>query len=328
MSENKQKKKMSKGNKIILGAFLTLVLAIVGIAGAIFVYGNSFLAKIEKVKVNEDELGIDNELDEKLISEYGDIQNIALFGIDSGMDERSRSDSMMILTINRKTKALKVTSIMRDTYVSIPNKSGKDKITHAYAFGGPELAMRTLNENFNLNIRDFITVNFESLPKIVDLIGGVEIDVDSSEIKYINNYINSVNKINGTNSKHITTPGTYVLDGSQALAYCRIRYTEGGDYMRTERHREVLEAIFENVQKINPSEFPSMLDEVLPTVKTSLPSKDIINIGMDILKIGGTLEKDRFPRDGFCKDETINGVSYITFDEEETKNQIHEWIFE
>lgn len=113
----------------------------------------------------------------------------------------------MILTIDREHRRVKVTSIMRDSYVDILGRKNKAKINHAYAFGGPELALKTINENFGLNIRDFITVNFSSLPKIVDLIGGIDLDIDKSELKYINGCIKGLNVENKTNASEITTTG-------------------------------------------------------------------------------------------------------------------------
>ncbi|MDZ7548740.1 LCP family protein, partial [Clostridium perfringens] len=135
-----------------------------------------------------------------------------------------RSDSIMILTLDSVHNKLKLTSIMRDSYVNIPGR-GLDKINHAYAFGGPELAVRTLNENFDLNIKEFMAVDFTSLPTIIDKLGGVTINIIPEEISHI---------------PGITSAGNQVLNGKQALAYSRIRYASGGDYKRTERQRTVV----------------------------------------------------------------------------------------
>lgn len=321
MGKNENKKEKTFRN-VILG-IVGIIIIVVGFG---FYYVNNMINKVEKVKVNEENIGINKELDDKLSTEFGDIQNIALFGLDSGTLESGRSDSMMILTIDRKNKKLKLTSLMRDSYVNLKGK--KDKLNHAYAYGGPELAMKTINENFDLNIKDFITVNFDSLPKIIDKIGGVSLDIDASEVKYINGYIKDINRVNKTNSPEITKPGVYDVDGTQAMAYCRIRYTEGGDYKRTERHREVLDAIFKKVQTISVSKYPTLLNEVLPMVKTSLSSSDILTIGADVVKIGGNFEQGRFPKDNASAGKTINKVWYLTYDEAQTKKDIYEWIFE
>ena len=235
---------MNKGKKItiwILGVILVVVLG-----GIAYFYGNHLFNKLEKVEIGKDDIGITEEVEEKL-SQYSDsIINIALFGVDAVDGEAGRSDSIMIATIDTVHKKLKLTSIMRDSYVAIDGH-GNDKINHAYAFGGPQLAIKTLNENFDLNIEDFASVNFETLPKIIDKIGGIELDIDADELEYINGYIAHLNNINGTSEPAIESTGLQHVSGTQALAFCRIRYTSGGDYKRTERHREVLTKIFEKI---------------------------------------------------------------------------------
>lgn len=319
---------MKKSKKITLTIVISMLVIFIGAIGGGYYYVNNMLNKIEKVDVNESNLGIDIENDKELSRKYGDVQNIALFGIDSVDGVAGRSDSIMILTIDRTTKKVKATSIMRDSYVDIPGKANKDKINHAYAFGGPELAIRTLNENFGLNIKDFIAVNFSSLPKIIDSIGGIDLEIDESELKYINNYVRNVNAKNNTSSPEIASAGKQHLDGTQAMAYCRIRYTSGGDYKRTERHREVLGKVFEKMQSVPVSKYQELLNYILPMTKTNLPSNDILTLGMDLVKIGGKLEEERFPRDKYCEGKLINSLYYLIFNEEATKEQIYNWIYE
>lgn len=318
---------MSKKKKILISSVLGFIAIIGSLLGGGYYYMKNKLDKVEKVNVAVENLGIEEELDKELTTKYGNIQNIALFGVDNVDGMRGRSDSIMILTINREKRSVKATSIMRDSYVKIAGKGINDKINHAYAFGGPEMAIRTINENFNLNIKDFITVDFSSLPEIIDLIGGIELDIDNEEIKYINNYIKHLNKLNKTSYDEIKEPGKIEVNGTQALAYCRIRYTSGGDYKRTERHREVLGKIFKKAQKISVSEYPMLLDKTLPLVKTNLKSEEIMDIGLDVIKIGGKLQETRFPKDGDCKGDMINKVYYLTFNKDITTKKMHEWIF-
>lgn len=240
---------MIKAKRITIWILMITMMLILGIVGGVYAYGNHLFNKIEKVEINKEDVGIKEEVQEKLSEYNGNIINIALFGIDTGDGIVGRSDSIMIATIDTTHKKLKLTSIMRDSYVEIDGH-GNDKINHAYAFGGPQLAIKTLNENFDLNIEDFAAVNFKTLPKIIDKVGGIELDIDSEELKYINNYIRDINKKNGTNVSEITTTGLQHVNGTQALAYCRIRYTSGGDYRRTERQREVLTEIFKKVESM------------------------------------------------------------------------------
>lgn len=324
-SRNKKQKK--SGFKLVRNIIIGLVALLVIGASAGFFFVNSMLGKIDNVDINKENLGLDKDKEDAL-SKYGNIQNIALFGIDSDKMEGARSDSMMILTIDRENKKLKLNSLMRDSYVEIAGRKGRDKLNHAYAFGGPELAIRTINENFGLNIKDFAAVNFATLPKIIDVLGGVDIEVDSEELKYVNNYIADINAVNGTNATPISSTGMVHMNGTQAMGYARIRYTSGGDYKRTERHREILDAIFKEAKSIDITKLPKLLNEVLPMVKTSLSSSDILKIGTDVLTIGGNMEQDRFPKDEYSKSEMIDGIYYLKYDEEATKKQLHEYIFE
>lgn len=319
--KKKRKKKKSIGFKILIG-FLCILLAIAVVGGG---YVIGLLNKMDSIDLNKDNLGIVED-DLKEYDNVNKIKNIALFGLDSTDGETGRSDSIMIATVDPVHNKLKLTSIMRDSYVYIDGY-GQDKINHAYAYGGPELSIRTINENFGLNIEDFVSVNFSSLPIIIDILGGVDIEITEEELQYINSYINDINNKDGTNSSHISYAGLQHLDGTQALAYSRIRYTAGGDYKRTERQRTVLEALFNKITSASISSYNSLLNEVLPYVQTNLNAADIISLGTKVLSIGNNLEQDRFPRDGYGEGAMIDGVYYLTFDIETAKQQMRDYIF-
>ena len=319
---------MTNGKKITIWILGVILVVILGAVGGVYFYGNYLFNKLEKVEIDKDDIGITEEVEEKL-SQYSDsIINIALFGVDAVDGEAGRSDSIMIATIDTVHKKLKLTSIMRDSYVAIDGH-GNDKINHAYAFGGPQLAIKTLNENFDLNIEDFASVNFETLPKIIDKIGGIELDIDADELEYINGYIAHLNNINGTSEPAIESTGLQHVSGTQALAFCRIRYTSGGDYKRTERHREVLTKIFEKIETLPVTSYPSLLLEILPMVNTSLTYNEILDLGTEVLKVGdSSMELERFPLDDYCEGKMIDGIYYLSFDKETTVEQLHNYIFE
>lgn len=319
--KRKKKKKKSLGFKIFIG-FLCVLLAI-AIVGGGYVVG--LLNKMDNVELNKDNLGIVED-EFKDYDNVNKIKNIALFGIDATDGETGRSDSIMVATLDPVHNKLKLTSIMRDSYVYIDGH-GQDKINHAYAYGGPELAIKTINENFGLNIEDFVTVNFSSLPVIINILGGVDIEITNEELEYINSYIDDINSKDGTYSPHISYAGLQHLDGTQALAYSRIRYTDGGDYKRTERQRTVINALFNKLTSTSVTSYNSLLNEVLPYVQTNLGAPDILSLGTKVLAIGNNLEQDRFPRDGYGEGATINGVYYLTFDIETAKQQMRDYIF-
>ena len=201
------KEKKKNTFKIVVIVLLIILIAII-LAIAIFVYNK--LSKIEHIELKDDELEISQNVD-------NNYRNIALFGVDSrnmNSDIGSRSDGIIILSINDNTKEMKLFSVYRDTYVEV---EGHDltKVTHAYAYGGPALAIKTLNKNLDLNISDFVTVNFESVAEAIDLIGGVEIKIEEDELQYINGYINEISKVTGKQSEQVTKPGAQVLNGIQ-----------------------------------------------------------------------------------------------------------------
>lgn len=321
MNKKKKKKRKSIGFKILIG-FLCILLAI-SVVGGGYVIG--LLNKMDNVDLNKDNLGIVED-DLKQYDNVNKIKNIALFGLDSTDGETGRSDSIMIATIDPVHNKVKLTSIMRDSYVYIDGH-GQDKINHAYAFGGPELSIKTINTNFGLNIEDFVSVNFSSLPIIINILGGVDIEITDEELEYINGYIADINSKDGTSSPQIAYSGLQHLDGTQALAYSRIRYTAGGDYKRTERQRTVLEALFTKLTSASVGSYNSLLNEVLPYVQTNLNAGDILSLGTKVLGIGKNLEQDRFPRDGYGEGATIDGIYYLTYDLETAKQQMRDYIF-
>ena len=252
--------KSEKGGILkVLGILLIIILILVGLALGI---GYAFISdKLSNVNfVDIDEANI--ELNSGVEQELKDYRNIAIFGLDSRDNSfsNSRSDCIIIVSINKKTNDVKLTSVYRDTYVDIEGY-GLDKITHAYAYGGPELAINTLNKNLDLNITEFVTVNFDTVETIVDSIGGITLTITDSEASQIG----------------FSSGGTYTLDGKEALAYSRIRKIDS-DYQRTERMRTVLEAVFNKVKKQELSEISNFVDIVLPHISTNMSTNSIISL--------------------------------------------------
>ena len=262
---------------------------------------------MEKVEINEEKLGVSKDLTE----EQKNIRNIALFGIDSTGD-KGRSDAIMILTLDEKHNKVKLTSIMRDSYVDI--KGQKDKINHAYAYGGPELAIKTINENFGLNIKDFISVNFDSLGAIIDELGGVSIKITEEEVTHI---------------PGISATGVHNLTGAQALAYSRIRYASGGDYQRTQRQRNIMQGIYESFRYTELTEYPGLISSFLPYVTSNMGGTEMIGIGTEYAAIMSSgLDQIRFPRDGEGQNKMINGVYYLEYDIEKAGKAMRSYIFD
>lgn len=328
--KNRKSNKKRKRKSFILKSLILLGLAIILFSIVTLAVVHSKFNKLDNAQIDKEDLGIVSKEELEQYSDHEKIKNIALFGIDSE-DGNGRSDSIIIATIDPVHDKLKITSIMRDSYVAISGH-GNDKINHAYAYGGAQLAIKTLNENFGLNIEDFVAVDFASLPKIIDLLGGIELDITSEEINSsinINSHIDHLNTEGGTNVAFITSPGLQKVNGVQALAYSRIRYTAGGDSERTTRQRTVLNKLFEKALSVSPTQYLSLLDKILPFVKTSLDTNDILSLAAKVVTMGGhELEQERFPRDGYYWDENINGIYYLGFDADSTKQQMMDYIFD
>ena len=285
----KEKKRKHRKLKIFGKIVLTLIIILAVLLGTAYWYITNKLGKMNKVDIDEADLGISTETSSNL-SKY---RNIAIFGVDSRSDDYgvgNRSDCIIIASINNSTGEIKLISVYRDTYVNIKGH-GLDKITHAYSYGEAPLAINTLNRNLDLNIKEFVTVNFDSVAKAVDQLGGVKISVTSEETKYINPYIDETSRVTGKTSSHINQAGTYNLDGVQAVAYSRIRYTAGGDYKRTERMRTVIEAMFTKLKTKNVAEINSFADKILPCVYTNISSGDLISMipSMAKYKVGESI---------------------------------------
>ena len=276
VEKSNKKHKNKKIWKLLIVILVISILIISGVIITIYIYTDRKIEKTQQIYIPKEKLGITKEIEENL-EKY---TNIAIFGIDSSDLEYStgnRSDCIIIASINNKTKEIKLVSIYRDTYVNIDGY-GLDKITHAYSYGGPQLAINTINTNFDLNISEFITVNFDSVSDVIDQLGGIDIEIQEDELQYINGYIGATANSVGKKSTFVTQAGMQTLDGIQSVAYSRIRYTEGGDYKRTERMRNVIIAIIEKAKTKKISELNNIVDNLLPKVATNITLDFIIKM--------------------------------------------------
>lgn len=330
MEREKNSKKKKKKKRFMKGFLITLLAMIIVFAASTgFVFSKLNKVKTTKISKTNEDLGIDTSKIQNT-NDSDKVTNIALFGVDTGREakEAAHSDSLMILSIDEKNKKLKLSSIMRDSYVEVEGH-GKTKITHAYAYGGPQLAIKTLNKNFNMDVRDYVTVDFAGLGDIIDAMGGLEIDVKKYEINEINKYMREVAKIRKKKPKNIKKPGLQVLDGNQAVSYARIRHVGNGDYERAERQNTVLTAMFNKVQNQGTSKYPQIISEFLPYVETSMSKTDILKVSTEVISSGITkLDWCRFPIDGYSKGKMINSVWYLTLDRDATTDQMHKFIYD
>lgn len=295
--------------KLILSVLLVLLIVPITV-GAIYV--NFILDKVT-VDDNEFDKNYDLMINEKL--QDTNIKNIALFGVDCRTADYKgcRSDVMMVLSYDMKNNDVTVTSLVRDTYVEIGDR-GFDKMNHAYAFGGPELSIQTINKTFDLNIEEYVTVDFWAVEKIIDALGGVEIDVSSEELTYLNDYIYdlNVNSPDGTQTPSLSSSGIQRLDGRQAVAYMRIRYVGDGDFERMGRQREVMEVALSGIKDISLPNLLVLCNELLSTVKTNLSKGEIIDLATSVATKGiPTMKQYQLPTRNGGLGRTIDGIYYF-----------------
>lgn len=270
-------KKKNKGLKIFLRVLIVIIVIILGIAIAGYSFVHNKLSKMKTEYIDKTAIGISEEAKDSLKG----YRNIALLGIDSRADDYgtgNRSDCIIIASINEKTKEVKLLSVYRDTYVYVTENGNKklDKITHAYSYGGAQNTLKSLNEALDLNITEYVTVNFDAVIAAVNALNGVEIDITSEELKYINDYIDATSQSSGVKSSHLSKAGRQTVDGVQAVAYSRIRYTAGGDYKRTERMRTVVTAMAKKAKTLSIGQLNKLADEILPRVSKNIENNDII----------------------------------------------------
>lgn len=330
MPNNNDSKKFKKAIKTSIYVAIIIIL----LAGGFFT-GKSIklLSKISSIenKLNKDDLGINQELfNEENETLNGKIITIAAFGLDRRTsNETPRSDAIMLITIDPNLKKVKLISIMRDLYVNI-NGVGKDKINHAYFYGGPSLSINTINTTFNLNIEDYISLDFFNLPKIIDELGGVELEVKAEEINNLNKYIKENQRLLGVSEDHtIKTPGLQTLSGIQALSYARIRSVGDGDFERTDRQRRVIISMINKAKTMSPIKLTQLVEKYIDSIETSLSLNKMLSIGANLLLGEYEIEQVRVPFNGNYEEhgKIINGVWYLTFDKEKTVENLHNYIY-
>jgi len=323
----KKRAKQRKRRRIVSITIISLIILLIVFLVSI----NSTLGRMKRTTIDDKNLEISDKFktSDTYTKEYRDVVNIAFFGLDEKVDDIQRSDAIMIGTLDPINNKIKITSFMRDSYVDIPDY-GYDKLNHAYAYGGPELSIRTINKNFDLNITDYVSVDFSKLESIIDAMGGIDMEMSQTELEHVNNYLDVVYTAAGKTPKHVNFEenGKVHMTGYEALGYTRIRGTLGGDFDRTERQRKVMNEIFNNISNSGVGKLAITMNKLLPFVETSLSNSEILSLGTQVLSMNNTqLEQARFPRDEYSEDSLINGIFYFTFDENIAREEIHDYIF-
>lgn len=328
-------KNMKKWQKTLFCVFTSLV-AIVLIVAIVFL--SVFDYNYNEITVKPQELGFENVIDKKVV-------NIALFGIDTRSTEsfKGNSDSIMVLSINTETKKVKIVSIMRDSLVPI-QRDGRTtyrKINSAYATS-PELAIKTINQNFGLDISEYATVNFFGMAEIIDAVGGIDVEftrqeVSTQHIDGFNGLVKRHCETVGVNPEdyYIKEPGKHHVNGIQAVAYSRIRkfvniWGTNNDFGRTDRQRYVMEQLFNKALTLEKSKYVSLVKALIPYTETSLSYSEIMGLAFDILLKSPTFEQTRMPLSEYqMRSPNVPSLgSVVYYDLDFAKNLLHAFFYE
>ncbi len=318
-------KKAKKKKKLIVLLAVELVLLLVLCVG---VWGLVKLDKFQDLGVDADDVTM-NEMTDETTATLEGYTNIALFGIDTRemgeLGAGNRSDTIIIASIDNETKNVKLVSVYRDTYLN----RGDDtygKCNAAYKSGGPQQAMAMLNTNLDLNIKYFVSVDFLALIKTINLLGGIDVDVQEDEWEWVNNYMYETTYVTGEYGAFLEGPGLQTLNGLQATAFCRIRATVGDDYRRTERQRMVLTLIAEKAKHASLGTITDIIDEVFPLIATNIPKAQMLSMAASMLsyEMG---ETSGFPT--MLQNVKVNKAdTVVPVDLEANVKELHRFLFD
>ena len=291
MAKKKKKKKKQKRilqrrrrRRILFGIEIFILLILIG---GVFIYAK--LGKMNFTDLDFRKIGVNTGVsDNNVMKGYTTIGLIGLDGRDGKLKSGVRSDTMIIASINNDTKKVKLVSVYRDTYLRIGEDSEGNgqynKANAAYAKGGPEQFLSMLNTNLDLNVTDFVSVDFQAVAEAVELLGGIDVELKEEEVVHLNNYCVETSKVTGMDYTPLEKKaGVHHLNGVQTVSYARIRYTSGNDFRRAARQREVIYKIIEKAKNSDIATLSKILDKVFPKVYTSFTKAEILQMGMSMM---------------------------------------------
>ncbi|MBQ6708991.1 MAG: LCP family protein [Clostridia bacterium] len=306
-----KKKKTGRGIWVALISFLLVVAILVGLATS---YAISLVSKLN----HDDSIAHENPYvsSSELMSD-SDVRNILLLGVDKADGGVSRSDTNMLVSINKKTNEIKLVSFMRDYWVEIP-ENGSAKLNAACVYGGPELTVYTIEKNFGIKIDGFAMVDFEVFISIIDALGGIEVEITEEEARFMRNQVTWTEVQSGENVH---------INGREALLYCRIRKLDS-DFMRTSRQRKVISAIINKMKGPDAVKLLTEFDTILPKITTNIPSTQLLVTAVSSLgALGNVTQQTQVPFENTWSYDTISGQSVIVADNERQGQMLKEYLY-
>lgn len=330
----KRVRRRRRRNTLSRVMFALEIIVLVVLMGGLFVYAK--LGKLNHETINEEELDVNESVTENQVMKG--YTTIALVGIDSRDDKLKsdwNSDTMIIASINTDTKKVKLVSVYRDTYLCLGEDEDENNsyglANSAYCTGGAKKMINMLNKNLDMNISDFVTVNFQAVAETVELLGGIDVEMKKEEVVHLNNYCVETSEVTGMDYTPLEEiEGVHHLNGVQAVAYARIRKTSGNDFRRAARQREVIYRIVEKAKNSSIATLNTVLDKIFPMIYTSLTEKEILSMGMDMLSYD-IEDQTGFPFDHLYGDtvkEAMDGVDCVLpITLESNVIKLHEFLY-
>lgn len=330
----KRVRRRRRRNTLSRVMFALEIIVLVVLMGGLFVYAK--LGKLNHETINEEELDVNESVTENQVMKG--YTTIALVGIDSRDDKLKsdwNSDTMIIASINNDTKKVKLVSVYRDTYLCLGEDEDENNsyglANSAYCTGGAKKMINMLNKNLDMNISDFVTVNFQAVAETVELLGGIDVEMKKEEVVHLNNYCVETSEVTGMDYTPLEEiEGVHHLNGVQAVAYARIRKTSGNDFRRAARQREVIYRIVEKAKNSSIATLNTVLDKIFPMIYTSLTEKEILSMGMNMLSYD-IEDQTGFPFDHLYGDtvkEAMDGVDYVLpITLESNVIKLHEFLY-
>lgn len=317
-NSKKKKKTHKKGRKLLFVLVSLLVLCMVGWYALVSgIYG--------KMTYSPNQTLAEGALKAKGAT------NILLIGSDSRTEgDEGRSDAMILVSISKNTRTIQMISLLRDMYVEIPGHDG-NRLNAAYSFGGPELLIETIRSNFGIEVNHYVVVNFQAFANLVDAVGGVELELTNDEVQWVNAYLNEYNMLRNmpidTDYLDTSLSGSILLNGPQALAYCRNRYI-GTDFGRTERQRKVLAAVIKKIPLATVTNAGGLVDGLFPNLTTNLTKNECMLLSLDAPKlITYDLVQSSIPLEGTYSNANIRGMAVLQVDFDANKQYLQEQIY-
>lgn len=317
--------RMKMWQRVLLIVACVLLCAVFGTVA--YVYAK--WSKIDTQEIKAEDIVINEDIKKNKEVDLGEgYTNVALFGVDSrdgNLGEGNRTDCIIVASLNNETKEIKMVSVYRDTLLDL-SEGTYQKCNAAYSYGGPVLAINMLNMNLDLDIQDYVTVDFAAIADAVDLLGGIEIEVTEEEVPYVNQYLTETANSAGKTANFLSSAGLQTLDGVQATTYARIRSTAGGDFTRTERQRLVIEKMFEKAKSADLGTLNAIIDKVFPQVSTSFTLQEILTYATAYseYKLVGNMG---FPQDNYT--DLLSGLGSVVVPDDLVSNvtKLHEFLF-